>query len=300
MVRLTIDGIRVEVPEGTTILNAAKSVGVVLPTLCYMKDINDIGACRICVAEIEGRKKLVTTCNTPVSEGMVVMTNSPRAREARRVNVQFILSQHDCNCPTCIRSTNCSLQKIANDLGIISQPYTKEVPEKKWDITFPLIKDDSKCIKCMRCIQVCSRVQSIGVWGLDNTGSRTTIGVSCDREINESDASLRPVRHPLPTAPHERTTQGRAFGRWATPTSSPVVQFAPPSGRLGARIWASQEIFHRQTLVPRFGKSASITFSTRTSRRSVDHRDGTSSSRKFPDAANTGIRSYSCCRPDRS
>lgn len=229
MVRLTIDGIRVEVPEGTTILNAAKSVGVVLPTLCYMKDINDIGACRICVAEIEGRKKLVTTCNTPVSEGMVVMTNSPRAREARRVNVQFILSQHDCNCPTCIRSTNCGLQKIANDLGIISQPYTKEVPEKKWDMTFPLIKDDSKCIKCMRCIQVCNMVQSIGVWGLDNTGSRTTIGVSCDREINESDCVLcgQCVTHCPTGALSERDDTRRAFRALADPDIITVVQIAP-------------------------------------------------------------------------
>ena len=90
MVKLTIDNLPVEVPKGTTILNAAKSVGVFLPTLCYMKDVNDIGACRICVAEVEGRKKLVTTCNTPVDEGMVVWTNSPRARQARRVNVQLL------------------------------------------------------------------------------------------------------------------------------------------------------------------------------------------------------------------
>lgn len=229
MVKLTIDNIRVEVPEGTTILNAAKTVGVFLPTLCYMKDINDIGACRICVAEIEGRKKLVTTCNTPVSEGMVVMTNSPKAREARRVNVQFILSQHDCNCPTCIRSTNCGLQKIANDLGIISQPYSKDVPEKKWDMAFPLIKDDSKCIKCMRCIQVCNKIQSVGVWGLDNTGSRTTIGVSCDREIDQSDCVLcgQCITHCPTGALSERDDTMKAFRALANPDLITVVQVAP-------------------------------------------------------------------------
>jgi NADH-quinone oxidoreductase subunit G len=229
VVKLTIDTIPVEIPEGTTILNAAKSVGVVLPTLCYMKDVNDIGACRVCVAEIEGRNKLVTTCNTPVSEGMVVMTNSPRAREARRVNIQFILSQHDCNCPTCIRSTNCGLQKIANDLGIISQPYTKEVPDKKWDMTFPLIKDDSKCIKCMRCIQVCDKIQSVGVWGLDNTGSRTTVGVTCDREIAESDCVLcgQCITHCPTGALTERDDTMKAFRALANPDIITVVQIAP-------------------------------------------------------------------------
>jgi NADH-quinone oxidoreductase subunit G len=229
MVKLTIDNLPVEVPEGTTILDAAKTVGVFLPTLCYLKGINDIGACRVCVAEIEGRKKLVTTCNTPVSEGMVVKTNSPRAREARRINVQLILSQHETNCPTCIRSTNCGLQKLANDLGIISQPYTKEVPEKKWDMTFPLIKDDSKCIKCMRCIQVCKQVQSIGIWGLDNTGARTTIGVTHDREITESDCVLcgQCVTHCPTGALSERDDTMKAFRALANPDLITVVQIAP-------------------------------------------------------------------------
>ncbi|NLE07629.1 MAG: 4Fe-4S binding protein, partial [Dehalococcoidales bacterium] len=229
MVNLTIDSIPVTVPEGTTILNAAKTVGVVLPTLCYMEDINDIGACRICVAEIEGREKLVTTCNTPVSEGMVVMTNSPRARQARRVNVQLILSQHDCNCPTCIRSTNCALQKIANDLGIISQPYSKEVPEKDWDMTFPLIKDDSKCIKCMRCIQVCDKIQSVGIWGLANTGSRTTIDVTWDRDINDSDCVLcgQCITHCPTGALSERDDTMKAFRALANPDIVTVVQIAP-------------------------------------------------------------------------
>jgi NADP-reducing hydrogenase subunit HndD len=229
MVKLLIDSIPVEVAEGTTILDAAKTVGVFLPTLCYLKDVNDIGACRICVAEIEGRKKLVTTCNTPVSEGMVVMTNSPKARNARRINTQFILSQHDCNCPTCIRSTNCGLQKIANDLGIISQPYTKEVPLMKWDMTFPLIKDDSKCIKCMRCIQVCKKIQSVGVWSLENTGSRTNIGVSWDREITEADCVLcgQCITHCPTGALSERDDTKKAFRALANPDLITVLQIAP-------------------------------------------------------------------------
>jgi NADH-quinone oxidoreductase subunit G len=160
---------------------------------------------------------------------MVVWTNSPRARQARRINVQFILSQHDCNCPTCIRSTKCGLQKIANDLGIITQPYSKEVPEKKWDMTFPLIKDDSKCIKCMRCIQVCNKIQSIGVWGLENTGARTTIGVTDDREIGESDcvACGQCIVHCPTGALTVRDDTMKAFKALADPDIITVVQVAP-------------------------------------------------------------------------
>ncbi len=229
MVKLTIDNIPVEVEEGTTILDAAKTVGVFLPTLCYMKDINEIGACRVCVAEIEGREKLVTTCNTPVDEGMVVWTNSQRAREGRRTNVQLILSQHDSNCPTCIRSTNCSLQTIANDLGIITQPFNKQVPDYSWNRNLPLIKNDAKCIKCMRCIQVCDKIQSVGVWGLDNTGSRTTIGVSHDREFMESDCVYcgQCITHCPTGALSARDDTFKAFNALSDPDMITVVQVAP-------------------------------------------------------------------------
>ena len=190
MVKLTIDNLPVEVAEGTTILDAAKTVGVFLPTLCYMKDLNDIGACRVCVAEVEGRKKLVTTCNTPVEEGMVVRTNSAKAGTARMVNMQLLLSQHDSNCTSCVSSTRCELQRLANELGVLSVPYEKHVPERKWDMTQPLIKEDAKCIKCMRCVQLCKNQQALGVWGLDGTGARTTVDVSQGREFSESDCAL--------------------------------------------------------------------------------------------------------------
>ena len=118
MVKLTIDKQQIEAAEGTTILEAAKSAGIHIPTLCYLKEINEIGACRVCVVEVEGITKLVTACNNVVEDGMVIHTNSPKVRKTRMTNVKLILSQHDCNCPSCVRSGNCNLQKISNDLGI--------------------------------------------------------------------------------------------------------------------------------------------------------------------------------------
>ena len=115
MVNCTIDGKKVCVPENTTILEAAKEVGVTIPTLCYFKDLNEIGACRVCVVEVEGDARLHAACNSPVLPGMVVHTNSRKAREARKYNVELILSQHNVTCTTCVRSGNCSLQSVAND-----------------------------------------------------------------------------------------------------------------------------------------------------------------------------------------
>ena len=113
MVKLTIDNYEVVVPECTTILDAAKSVGIQIPTLCYLRDLNEIGGCRVCVVEVEGCDQLVAACNNYVLDGMVVHTNSPKAREARRTNVQLLLSQHDSQCTSCVRSGNCNLQTIA-------------------------------------------------------------------------------------------------------------------------------------------------------------------------------------------
>src|SRR5699024_3615052 len=135
------------VPIGTTILDAAVANEKSIPTLCYLKDLNEIGACRICLVEIEGINKLVTSCNNVVEEGMVIYTNSPKVREARRTNVELILSQHDARCAICVRSGNCSLQTIANDLGIIDIPYQEDLPYAKWTDDFPLVRDYEKCIK---------------------------------------------------------------------------------------------------------------------------------------------------------
>ncbi len=189
MVKLSIDGRAATVPEGTTILEAARKVGIAIPTLCYLKELNEIGACRVCVVEVEGYDRLMAACNTQVSDGMIVHTDSTRARRTRRTNLQLILSQHDCQCPTCPRSGNCSLQSMANSLNILDQPYKTRYDASEWDRTAPLIRNKSKCIKCMRCIQVCDKVQSLGVWDLANTGGRTTVDVSGNRTIRDSDCT---------------------------------------------------------------------------------------------------------------
>lgn len=190
MVNLKIDGQQIAVPAGTTILDAATRVGIKIPHLCYLKDINEIGACRVCLVEKVGMEKLVTACNTEVEEGVEILTNSPRVREVRRINVELILSDHDCKCVQCVKSGNCTLQKIANDLGIIDQPY-KDVHEKtRWDFELPLIREASKCVKCMRCVQICDKVQGLNVWDINGSGYRASVGVSNNRKITEADCAL--------------------------------------------------------------------------------------------------------------
>ena len=190
MVKLTIDGRQIEVPENTTILEAAARAGIRIPTLCFLKGLNEIGACRVCMVEIEGYDKLFTACNNTVKEGMVIYTNSPKVRRDRKTTVELILSQHDCECVTCARSGNCSLQKIANDLNIIDIPFKLEPKKTPWNKNFPLIRDSSKCIQCMRCIQICEKVQGLGVWDVEGTGSRTSVNVAGHRNIEEADCSL--------------------------------------------------------------------------------------------------------------
>ena len=229
MVKLTIDSIPVEVENGTTILEAAASVGIHIPTLCYLKDINEIGACRVCVVEVEGNAKLQPACNNTVTEGMTVYTNSPKVRETRRINVELILSQHDCHCATCVRSGNCKLQTIANDLGILELPFEKELPRTKWPKDFPLVRDYKKCIKCMRCVQICDKVQSLKIWDVANTGSRTTVDVSMNRKITDADCALcgQCITHCPVGALRERDDTEKVMEALANPDKITIVQVAP-------------------------------------------------------------------------
>ena len=190
MVNITINSIPIAVEEGTTIMEACKEAKMPVPSLCYLKDINEIGACRVCVVEVKGIERLVTSCNNVVKEGMEILTNSPKVREARRINIKLILSQHNCFCPTCVRTGNCQLQKIASELEFGTGSYPQHITYNSWPSDFPLIRDESKCIKCMRCIQICDKVQSLRVWDLAKTGSRTTVDVSLRRNIKEADCAL--------------------------------------------------------------------------------------------------------------
>ncbi|MBR6478422.1 MAG: [Lachnospiraceae bacterium] len=190
MVNLTIDNKPVTVEDGTTILEAARKVGINIPTLCFLKEINEIGACRICVVEVEGVERCVTACNTAVTEGMVIHTNSAKARVTRKTNVKLILSQHKTNCTTCVRSGNCTLQKVANDLNITKMNYDTVIEEKPWDKNSPLIRDSSKCVKCMRCVQTCDKVQGMHVWDVCNTGSYTTVGVRDNKQFCDVNCTI--------------------------------------------------------------------------------------------------------------
>ena len=229
MVNLTIDGLAVSVKEGTTVMKAARELGIEIPHLCYLESINEISACKVCVVELQGKEKLVTACNSPVEEGMVIYTNSPKVRRVRRSNVELILSQHDCHCATCVRSGNCSLQKLSNDLGILEVPFKEEVSRVPWDCNFPLIRDSRKCIKCMRCVQICDKVQDMHIWDVQNTGSRTTVDVAGNGTIDASDCTLcgQCITHCPTGALRERNDIPKVFEALADPEKVTVVQVAP-------------------------------------------------------------------------
>ena len=229
MVTLKIDNIELQVNEELSILEAAKQAGIAIPTLCYFKDLNEIGACRVCVVEVEGVDRLVAACNTKVQKGMVVLTNSPRVREARKVNVELILSEHDCYCPTCVRSGNCKLQEVANDLNILDLAYDRAPERNAPDGGFPLIRTASKCIKCMRCVQVCDKVQSLNIWEVKNTGGRTTIGVKDGKKVWDTDCSLcgQCITHCPTGALRVRDDTEKVWAALADPEITTVVQIAP-------------------------------------------------------------------------
>ena len=229
MVNLTIDHKKVQVPEGTTILKAAAAAGVEIPTLCFLKDLNEIGACRICCVEIEGKETLVASCNTKVEEGMAVHTSSLKAHYARRMNLQIILSQHDFRCAACQRNGSCSLQKICADMNINDVPFGQDYEKREWDLSFPLIRDASKCIKCMRCVQTCDKIQSLGIWDIVNTGKRTSVGVSKMRKITEADCALcgQCITHCPTGALRERDDVRKVMDAVNDPEKIVVVQIAP-------------------------------------------------------------------------
>lgn len=229
MVTFKINGRELSAPKGTTILEAAEKAGIPIPHLCFLKEINEIAACRMCVVEIEGTDRLVPACNTEVLEGMVIQTNSPRVRQARKTNLRLILSQHNSSCTTCIRSGFCELQRLSHDLNIHYQPYDVQPERTRVDLSTPIVREASKCIKCMRCVQICDKVQGMHIWDVAGTGSRTTVDVSYNRYLKNTACTFcgQCVTHCPTGALTVRDDTNRVLRALADPEITTVVQVAP-------------------------------------------------------------------------
>ncbi len=177
MINLTIDNTPLQVEEGLTVLEACRQAGINVPTLCYLKNVQAIGACRVCLVEIEGVNDLVASCVLPVSNGMVVHSNNRRVREARKLVVELLLSEHEGECQTCDRNEDCELQSLAHDRGTRELRYEGEKASRCQDFsTAGLVRDSAKCISCRRCITVCSEIQSVSALFAQGRGFKTTIG----------------------------------------------------------------------------------------------------------------------------
>ena len=229
MVNIKINNKDYQVEEGITILEAASQAGIKIPTLCFLKGINEIGACRVCIVELKGKDTLVASCNTKVTEGMDILTNSPKVRQARRTNVEFILAKHNTNCTSCTRSGNCALQEVSNTLNIGKLPFKRDYEKKEWDRSFPLIRNASKCIKCMRCVQVCDKIQGLSIWDIVNTGKRTSVDVYNNKKITETECALcgQCITHCPTGALHERDDVEKLMAAISDPDKIVVVQIAP-------------------------------------------------------------------------
>ena len=185
MINCTIDNNPIEVDDGLSVLEACKQAGIQIPTLCYLEKIQAIGACRVCLVEVEGVKDLVASCVLPVSEGMKIQTNNRRVREARKVVVELLLSEHDGECQTCDRNEDCELQSIASDLGIRELRYEGEKASRCGDeSTAGLVRDSAKCISCRRCITVCKEIQSVSALFPQSRGFKTTIGPAFGHDLD--------------------------------------------------------------------------------------------------------------------
>ena len=175
-VNLKINNREITAEAGTTILQAALDNGIRIPTLCYLKDVNKSGACRVCLVEVKGARTLLSSCTTPVSEGMEVFTNSDRAMKGRKNSVELILSNHSKNCLQCKRNQHCELQTLTEELGIRDDRYNGEKTESSYDnFSYGIVRDTSKCVLCERCVQTCRKVQGLGILGLENRGFKTIV-----------------------------------------------------------------------------------------------------------------------------
>ena len=231
MINVKINGITVAVPKGSTVLDAARLAGVEIPTLCFMKEKNEIGACRICVVEVnEGRGfRMATACVYPASEGMEVLTNTEKIQKARRTTLELILSTHEKKCLSCVRSTNCELQKLCRDYGVEESAFEGFKPVYELDNSTPhLVRDNNKCILCRRCVAACNE-QYVGVIGANNRGIDTAIGTPFEVGLaNVPCISCGQCSVVCPTgALVEKVDTDKIWDALSDPTKHVVVQTAP-------------------------------------------------------------------------
>ena len=185
-IKITINNREVEAYEGQTVLEAAKNNGIHIPTLCYLKDVTGTGACRVCQVEVEGAKTLCAACVYPVRDGMVIKTNSQRALDARRRVVELIVSNHSKDCLSCIRNTNCELQRLCQELGVREDAFAGEKSEPTFDTVSPgIVRNTSKCVLCGRCVETCMKVQGLGVLGYMNRGFKTKVAPIYDKSFDD-------------------------------------------------------------------------------------------------------------------
>jgi len=230
MPALTIDNRKIQVPDGTNLLEAARAAGVHVPSLCYLKDVQAIGSCRACLVEVKGAKTLLASCVTPAAEGMVVLTNTPRVRTARRAVVELILSDHEGDCQTCDRNGDCELQSMAGDLGIRGVTYAGGKSARRSDASTPaLVRDSAKCVLCRRCVTVCGQTQGVAALFPQGRGFKSVIGPAFASNLSDvvcvqcgQCSAVCPVG-----AISERDEIAKVWEALDDPSKTVVVQTAP-------------------------------------------------------------------------
>lgn len=230
MINLTINGKNVSVPDNSTILDAAKELNIYIPTLCYLEDAHKIGSCRICVVEVEGARTLQASCVTPVSEGMVVKTNTARVRNARKVMYELVLSDHPKDCLSCERNQNCELQKVGDIIQANDSEYDGEKSKDFVDFSSPsIVRDASKCILCRRCVTVCNDIQGVGILNPQSRGFKTEISAGNSMMIGTvscTNCGQCTVVCPV-NALHENYSMEEVWDALSDPNKTVVVQTAP-------------------------------------------------------------------------